>query len=268
VGEPGLASQAGGMVKSWANTYLAGAVSGTVLIVAAVVAFVPLVSLQALREWPISGLGIGVGSDMNGADEGEAVIGEDKPPAANLNAGPNAGPSVAANSATGARIGTTGMSSKRRHSGGTRGGEADGLADGAPAASPASAEGHGARNPGSHSPAGQSETVGSSGPAVRGERAQQGAPDKTPGSSPTTAKAVTRNPGSSPPADPSSAASASPQGSSASGSGSSVSETKGKSGQRHGTNRTAGPPPAPTVVVPRNPDPGQPGGPSAVRGRS
>jgi hypothetical protein len=42
-----------------ARTYLVGAVSGTALIGAAVVAFVVLVSLQALRDWPISGLGIG-----------------------------------------------------------------------------------------------------------------------------------------------------------------------------------------------------------------
>ena len=40
-----------------AHTYLAGAVSGTALIAVAVVVFVLLVSLQALRDWPLAGLG-------------------------------------------------------------------------------------------------------------------------------------------------------------------------------------------------------------------
>ena len=38
------------------QTYLASAVSGTALLVAAVVAFVLLVSLQAVRDWPFAGL--------------------------------------------------------------------------------------------------------------------------------------------------------------------------------------------------------------------
>jgi hypothetical protein len=42
-----------------ARTYLLGAVSGTALIGAAVVAFVLLVSAQALRDWPIAGLELG-----------------------------------------------------------------------------------------------------------------------------------------------------------------------------------------------------------------
>lgn len=45
-----------------ARTYFLGAMSGTVLIVAAVVVFVVLVSAQALRHWPLSGFG-GEGSD-------------------------------------------------------------------------------------------------------------------------------------------------------------------------------------------------------------
>lgn len=40
-----------------AHNYLAGAVSGTALIAAAMVAFVMLVSFQALRDWPLVGLG-------------------------------------------------------------------------------------------------------------------------------------------------------------------------------------------------------------------
>ncbi|HMC50620.1 MAG TPA: hypothetical protein VKH20_08240 [Solirubrobacterales bacterium] len=42
-----------------AHTYLAGAVSGTALVAAAVVAFVLLVSFQALRDWPLAGISLG-----------------------------------------------------------------------------------------------------------------------------------------------------------------------------------------------------------------
>lgn len=49
-----------------ARNYLTGAVSGTALIGIAVVAFVMLVSLQTLREWPLAGLGFG-GGDSAGA---------------------------------------------------------------------------------------------------------------------------------------------------------------------------------------------------------
>lgn len=44
-----------------AHTYLAGAVSGTALVAAAVVAFVLLVSIQALRDWPLAGISVGGG---------------------------------------------------------------------------------------------------------------------------------------------------------------------------------------------------------------
>ncbi|HET8863109.1 MAG TPA: hypothetical protein VFM94_07655, partial [Solirubrobacterales bacterium] len=46
------------MVRQTRN-YFAGAVSGTGLVAAAVVAFVMLVSLQGLRDWPLAGLGGG-----------------------------------------------------------------------------------------------------------------------------------------------------------------------------------------------------------------
>jgi hypothetical protein len=54
-----------------AHTYLAGAVSGTALIAAAVVAFVVLVSFQALRDWPLAG--IGGGGDSPAVSEGQPV---------------------------------------------------------------------------------------------------------------------------------------------------------------------------------------------------
>jgi hypothetical protein len=65
-----------------AHTYLAGAVSGTALIAAAVVAFVVLVSLQAIRDWPLAG--IGGGSDSSAVSAGH-------PAAAGNTAVPTAG---------------------------------------------------------------------------------------------------------------------------------------------------------------------------------
>lgn len=221
-------------MKSWANTYLVGAVWGTSLIVAAVVAFVALVSLQALHEWPISVPG---GGDASNADQRGAIASEGKPATPNLNVGPSAGPSVAASGATDAPSDSTGASGKRRHDSGTRGGGTSRLANEAPVVSPASAEGPVARNPGSHSPAGAgaplaappaspSETGDSSNPTVAAESAGPGRKGERPGSSPATptTTAVPRNPGSSPP-------------------------------------------PASTATVPRNPDPGPPEA-SEARGRS
>ena len=51
-----------------AHTYLAGAISGTALIGAAVVAFVLLVSLGALRDWPLAGIG-GGGEDATVSED-------------------------------------------------------------------------------------------------------------------------------------------------------------------------------------------------------
>lgn len=63
-----------------AHTYLAGAVSGTALIGAAVVAFVLLVSVQALRDWPLAGFGgsgdsAAVSSGQPAGGEGAAAAG-------------------------------------------------------------------------------------------------------------------------------------------------------------------------------------------------
>jgi len=244
-GSLGPTSQAGGELKFWANTYLAGAFWGTSLIVTAVVAFVLLVSLQALHEWPISGLAIGVGSEANGAPRGSTVIGEDNPGGPNLKVGPKARPSGAANSASDAPRGTAG---KRRHSG--EGDRAGSLADRAPVASATSVGGPVARNPGSHPSAGAGTTLaapqagpsgtgGRSSPASRTGSSERGAADKAPDRPPTTTEAVPRK--------------------------SSGPKTKGQSGQRHGTNRMPGPP-ASTGAAPRNPNPGPPGA-SAISGR-
>ncbi|HEY0391738.1 MAG TPA: hypothetical protein VGC63_08520 [Solirubrobacterales bacterium] len=72
-----------------AHTYLAGAVSGTALIAAAVVAFVLLVSLQAIKDWPLAG--IGGGSDGSAVSAGR--------PAAPANAAAHAAGGVGATAA-------------------------------------------------------------------------------------------------------------------------------------------------------------------------
>ena len=56
-----------------AHGYLAGAVSGTVLIAIAAIGFVLLVTTQALRDWPIDGLGLGGGDDETSLSVGEPV---------------------------------------------------------------------------------------------------------------------------------------------------------------------------------------------------
>jgi hypothetical protein len=48
------------------QSYVVVAISGTATIVAAVVAFVMLVSMQTIQEWPISGLGIHLGNGDSG----------------------------------------------------------------------------------------------------------------------------------------------------------------------------------------------------------
>lgn len=62
----GYRSDQEGFVIRQAQTYFASAVSGTALIGAAIVAFVLLVSLQALRDWPLAGIG---GTGGGGAQE-------------------------------------------------------------------------------------------------------------------------------------------------------------------------------------------------------
>jgi len=81
-----------------AHTYLAGAVSGTALIAAAVVAFVMLVSIQALRDWPLAG--ISLGGDDNAASAPSSTGGTPASQAGQASGGPSAG---AAGSAAGSR---------------------------------------------------------------------------------------------------------------------------------------------------------------------
>jgi hypothetical protein len=81
-----------------AHTYLAGAVSSTALVAAAVVAFVLLVSFQALRDWPLAGIGIG-GDDSAATGPSTPGSGSATSPAGTGGASATAGSIVAKGSA-------------------------------------------------------------------------------------------------------------------------------------------------------------------------
>ena len=55
-----------------AHTYLAGAISGTALVAGAIVVFVLLVSVQAAKDWPLSGL-VGGGGDSGSVSSAQPV---------------------------------------------------------------------------------------------------------------------------------------------------------------------------------------------------
>jgi hypothetical protein len=83
-----------------AHTYLAGAVSGSALVGAAVVAFVLLVSLQALKDWPLAGIGGG----------GESAVSSGQPAQAGTAArGAAAAGAVAGTAAPGGATGRSGQ---------------------------------------------------------------------------------------------------------------------------------------------------------------
>lgn len=86
-------------MKSWAQTYLAGSLLGTALIVAALVAFVALVSLSAPDEWPTPGLGLGGGGDAGVS--GAVAVERPRPATGGLDSNPSVGQSVAASTAVG-----------------------------------------------------------------------------------------------------------------------------------------------------------------------
>lgn len=105
-------------MKSWAHTYLAGAVSATALIAAAVVVFVPLVSLQALREWPPPGLTIGVGDGGgSGADEGGGVAPKARPTVKGSRAPSGRSSAVAGRTPSTAPGVSDGLGGQRHHGG-------------------------------------------------------------------------------------------------------------------------------------------------------
>jgi len=115
-----------------AHTYLAGAVSGTALIATAIVAFVVLVSLQAVRDWPLANIG---GDDQTGVSAAQ--------PAA------HAAGSVGGEAAAGRRSGALAAGARggrRAHGAGSKTGNAalgtpPASAEGSPAGSPRSTDG-------------------------------------------------------------------------------------------------------------------------------
>jgi hypothetical protein len=59
-------------VNRFTQSYVVGAMSGTAMVVAAIVGFVLLISVQAVRDWPGSGISIGLGHDDSGVAVGPA----------------------------------------------------------------------------------------------------------------------------------------------------------------------------------------------------
>jgi DNA polymerase-3 subunit gamma/tau len=133
------------------HTYLAGALSGTALIVAAVVAFVLLVSLQALRDWPLAGIG-GAGDNVG--------VSAGRPAAAGIAPGAHAG------TATAARHGAPAVShgGGRNRAGATegqRGHVAVGTSPSSSAEAPGSSPAAGGGSPGSSPATGSNPGAGS-----------------------------------------------------------------------------------------------------------
>jgi hypothetical protein len=120
------------------QSYVVSAISGMAIIIAAVVAFVMLVSLQTLQEWPISGFGLGLGNGENSGATRAPEIGTPTPnqtATVALNASPPIqAPTVAAGTA---RNGQAGLGDGSAISGGANGTGHE--STGAPTAVPPSA---------------------------------------------------------------------------------------------------------------------------------
>lgn len=194
-------------MKSWAHTYMAGSLLGTVLIVAALVAFVPLVSLTAPDEWPTPGLGLVGGAAKSDVGVSAGVVAAAKHPTEAGGLSPNlaGGPSAPAVSAIAAVPASGGEPDVGRPGGA----EAGGPANGTVAVSPAPIEV--ARNPGSATSEGAAavplpnlpETVNAPAPtATEGEVGDVGKPGETPSTPPINAGAGTEGPESLPPERP------------------------------------------------------------------
>lgn len=143
-------------MKSWAQTYLAGAVVGTALIVAAFVAFVPLVSLQAPQDWSVPGLGLQDSAGSGSVNVGSAVAvsaagTNDAPREVNSTVGGD--PGVTTPAEGGAAIRTAAPLDVEDRGGRNGKAETGGSATETAAIAPASAKAV-ARNPGSLTPKG------------------------------------------------------------------------------------------------------------------
>ncbi len=141
-------------MKSWAHTYMAGSLLGTVLIVAALVAFVPLVSLNAPDEWPTPNLGFAGGGGESDVGVGSAVVAAAKHP---KNGGLNSNPAGGSPAAEGTAIAAVPASGREPHTGRPGGAPAGAPAKGTVAISPAAVEV--ARTPGSQTSEGAGGAV-------------------------------------------------------------------------------------------------------------
>lgn len=141
-------------MKSWAHTYMAGSLLGTVLIVAALVAFVPLVSLNAPDDWPTPGLGFVGGAEKGDVGVGSAVVAAAKhPETSGLSSNPVGGSTAAGGTA----IAVVPASGRGPHTGRPGGAPAGLPAKGTVAISLAAVEV--ARNPGSQTSEGAGGAV-------------------------------------------------------------------------------------------------------------
>jgi hypothetical protein len=174
-------------VNRLGHSYVIAAASGTALIAAAVVAFVMLVSLQLLHDWPASSLGLRLGGDGGSGRSGSAkqALGG----ARAIHAG---GVGVSRAVATGAAAGATAAGvGKNRADAGT---EATGAGKRAMAISPATAATP-VQSPPPNSPSGGrggSSPEGGNGPAGGGGESG-GAPQQTGSTPPPSTRNV--NPG-------------------------------------------------------------------------
>jgi hypothetical protein len=142
-------------MKSWAHTYMAGSLLGTVLIVAALVAFVPLVSMSAPDEWPTPSLGLdgGGGGESDVGVDSAVVAAAKHPETGGLNSNPVGGSTAA----TGIAIGAVPASGREPRTERPGGAPAGAPAKGTVAVSPTSVEV--ARNPGSQTSEGAGVAV-------------------------------------------------------------------------------------------------------------
>jgi hypothetical protein len=148
-----------------AHTYLVGAVSGTALIAAAVATFVLLVSLQALRDWPLAGIG--------GAGDSAAVSTGRPASRAGSAAGAGAGGRPAARrvgkGANGAGRQPRGVNSLGRQHGGTAAGDAGALPAPSGGESPSSSSPGGGSTPSSASGGGSEQSTSGAVPGAVNE---------------------------------------------------------------------------------------------------
>jgi hypothetical protein len=97
------------------QSYLFGAISGTAVIAAAVVCFILFVSTQALRDWPISNLNFGGGSESAAVSPAQSLGGSSANAAATNLEGPVTVTPAKVGAATKAKAGGGGNANQASH---------------------------------------------------------------------------------------------------------------------------------------------------------